>query len=77
MVVHPHGHFVLKLRDLRIENNVVFGMLAFMVMFGLTVTGWSVPPATTLPSTTLETVNYWVARHSAGRVRSLLEREGP
>ncbi len=38
MVVHPRGHFVLKLRDLRIENNVVFGMLAFMVMFGLTVT---------------------------------------
>jgi trk system potassium uptake protein TrkH len=36
-VVHPRGHFVLKLRHLRIENNVVFGMLAFMVMFGLTM----------------------------------------
>jgi trk system potassium uptake protein TrkH len=37
-VVHPRGHFVLKLRDLTIENNVVFGMLAFMVMFSLTGT---------------------------------------
>jgi len=37
-VIHPRGHFVLKLRDLRIENQVIFGMLAFMVMFGLTTT---------------------------------------
>jgi trk system potassium uptake protein TrkH len=37
-VVHPRGHFVLKLRDQTIENNVVFGMLAFMVMFSLTGT---------------------------------------
>lgn len=37
-VIHPRGHFVLKLRDLRIENQIIFGMLAFMVMFGLTTT---------------------------------------
>jgi trk system potassium uptake protein len=38
MLVHPRGHFVIKLRTEAIQNHVVFGMAAFMLMFGVTTT---------------------------------------
>jgi trk system potassium uptake protein len=35
-LVHPRAHLVVKLRRATIENNVVYGMLAFLAVFGLT-----------------------------------------
>jgi len=35
-LVHPRAHLVVKLRLATIENNVVYGMLAFIAVFGLT-----------------------------------------
>jgi trk system potassium uptake protein TrkH len=33
-LVHPRAHLVVKLRSQVIENNVVYGMLAFLAVFG-------------------------------------------
>jgi trk system potassium uptake protein TrkH len=37
-LIHPRAHLVVKLRSLPVPNHVLFGMLAFMVMFGGTTT---------------------------------------
>jgi len=36
-LVHPRAHLVVKLRLTTIENNVVYGMLAFLAVFGVTM----------------------------------------
>jgi trk system potassium uptake protein TrkH len=33
-LIHPRAHLVVKLRELRVENNVINGMLAFFLVFG-------------------------------------------
>lgn len=35
-LLHPRAHLVVRLRELRIENNAINGMLAFFVLFGAT-----------------------------------------
>ena len=37
-LIHPRAQLVVKLRSLPVPNHVLFGMLAFMVMFGGTTT---------------------------------------
>lgn len=38
-LVHPRAYFAVKLRQRTIPNEVIFGMAAFMVIFGATTTG--------------------------------------
>jgi len=37
-LVHPRAHLAVKLRHVTVENHVIFGMAAFMLMFGVTTT---------------------------------------
>jgi trk system potassium uptake protein len=37
-LVHPRAHLVVRLRERVVENNVIFGMAAFMMFFGFTTT---------------------------------------